>query len=115
MSKSAPKLLLDEDVQILVATLIRADGFTVETVTGLNRKGYEDSDQLEFARQNGYAILTFNRTDFEELAVEYFEKGRSHYGIIISVQRSAKEVTSRLLGLLEKFTQEEMIDQVYYI
>ncbi len=115
MSKSAPKLLLDEDVQILVATLLRADGFTVETVTGLNRKGYEDSEQLEFARQKGYAILTFNRTDFEELAVEYFEQGRSHYGIIISVQRSPKDVTSKLLDLLEKFTQEEMIDQIYYI
>lgn len=40
-------------MQILVATLLRADGFTVETVTGLNRKGYEDSEQLEFARQKG--------------------------------------------------------------
>ena len=68
MSDIFVKVYLDEDVSILIAELIRAKDFKSFTVSEAGRRGKSDAEQLKYATQNGYAILTHNRIDFEELA-----------------------------------------------
>ncbi len=77
---------LDEDVNVLIAELVRPQNFRVLTVTEAKRKGKSDAEQLEFATENGYAILTHNRRDYEELAQEYFINNQTHGGIVIAVR-----------------------------
>jgi hypothetical protein len=108
-------LYQDEDVHVLVAELIRARDFSALTTQEAGQLGQDDSSQLQHAIQNGRAILTHNRNDFERLARSYAETGQSHFGIIIAVRRSPYELAQRLLRLLNTHTADEMQNQVIYI
>ena len=109
------QLYLDEDVDVLVAELIRARGLHVLTTQEAGRAGQDDESQLDYAAQQGRSILTHNRADFEELNRHYVPAGRRHAGIIIAVQRPPYEITLRLLRLLNALTAAEMENQIVYI
>lgn len=79
MSSIFAKVFLDEDVDIIVADIIRSHGFEALTTQEAGRKGSSDADQLDFACEKSYVILTHNRVDFERLALNYFSSN-SHHG-----------------------------------
>lgn len=109
------KVYLDEDVHILVAEFVRLGTFTALTVSEARRKGVSDAEQLNFAAKEGYAILTHNRTDYEDLAKDYFVNNRQHFGVIIAVRRPPRDIAERLLNTINNFTADEMKNQVIYI
>ena len=109
------KVYLDEDVNVLIAKIIRAQDFKSVAVSEVGRRGKSDAEQLNYAVQNGYAILTHNRIDFEKLAQEYYVSSKSHNGIIIALRRPVHEVAERLLNALNDFTADEMVNQIIYI
>jgi len=109
------KLYLDEDVDVLVAELIRSQGFHAITTSEVRRKGEDEPQQLEYAVSRQCAIVTHNRVDFEMLAQQYFADGLTHYGIVIAVQRLPHKITELLLNILNDFTADEMINQIIYI
>ena len=115
MSEIFSKIYLDEDVNVLIAKYVRLQNFNALTVTEAGKRGESDAEQLRFAADNGYAILTHNRVDFEKLARAYFEKAQSHGGIVIAVRRPANEVAAKLLNVLNAFTADEMANQIIYI
>lgn len=106
---------LDEDVDVLVASLLRSRGFEATTAQEARQLGKTDAEQLKYAVSQRAAILTHNRVDFERLAQEYFEQGRSHYGVIIAVRNPYSEIVQRLLSILNTTTVDEMENQVLYI
>ncbi len=61
MSELFIKIYLDEDVNVLLAKLVRLQNFKTLTVSEAGRKGKTDAEQLEYAARNGYTILTHNR------------------------------------------------------
>ena len=69
---------LDEDVDVLVANLLSSRGFKATTAQQAGQLGRTDAEQLEYATSLKAAILTHNRTDFEDLAREYFDRGKWH-------------------------------------
>ncbi len=77
--------------------------------------GKNDAEQLEFAVGEKRVLLTHNRVDFENLAEEYFEQGKTHYGIILAIRRFPNETAQRLLEILNYTTADEMINQIRYI
>jgi hypothetical protein len=77
--------------------------------------GTSDAEQFTFAAQQGLVFVTHNRTDFERLAVQYFENDRAHGGIICAVRRPPGECARRLLSLLNDRTAEEFENQLLYI
>ena len=109
------RLYLDEDIDVLIADLIRPHGFEIVTTMEVARKSKSDPEQLEYATTEKFTIVTHNRSDFEQLAQKYFDSGQTHYGIIISVQRISSEIVRRLLKILNTFTADEAKNQVYYI
>lgn len=115
MSAIFIRIYLDEDVDILVASLLRSRGFEATTAQAENQLGRDDLAQLEYATQQGAAILTHNRIDFEVLAQTYFEQGKTHCGIIIAVRKPFQEIVRRLLLILDSTTADEMQNQVRYI
>ena len=115
MSRLFVELYLDEDVGVLLAELLRARGFSVQTTQEAGRKGTRDEDQLAYAVGQRRTLLTHNRDDFARLSEEYFNGGRKHYGIIIAVRRPPNEIARRLLIILNQATADEMEDQVIYI
>jgi hypothetical protein len=109
------ELYLDEDVDVLLADLVRARGFSVTTTVEAGQLGKTDAEQLAYAVSQELALLTHNRVHFEILAQEYSAEGRTHFGIILASRHSPYEILRRLLLLLDQVTADEMQDQVRYI
>lgn len=109
------ELYTDEDVDVLVAELLRARGFVVQTTRDAGNLGQDDQSQFEYAVRNEYAMFTHNRADFEALATEYFTAGKEHFGTIIAVRHPPHEVVRRLLIILNQTTADEMMNQLIYI
>ena len=109
------ELYLDEDVSVLVAELLRGRGFAARTTRDEHRLGSTDAMQLAHAVSCGMALLTHNRADFEALARDYTESGRTHYGIILAGRYPPYELAHRLLRILNQVTADELKGQVRYI
>lgn len=108
-------LYLDEDVDVLLAELIRARGFDAMTTQEAGNIENSDAQQFAFAVSRQRAILTHNRVDFEELAQEYFTQEKTHFGIIIAVRRPVYELARRTLIILNAVTADEVVNQIRYI
>ena len=116
MSRLFITTCLDEDVDVLLAILLRSQGWTAVTVQEEGRNGMSDEEQLEFASQKQLTLITHNRGDFEKLAAKWASVGRIHAGIIIAVRRrSTYDLARRLITLLNVTTFDEMENQVFYI
>jgi len=109
------ELYLDEDVDVLVADLVRARGFQATTTQDAGQVGKNDAEQLVYAVSQQRTLLTHNRADFEALAQQYLTAGQTHYGIIIAVRRPPYEIARWLLTVLNHVTADEMQDQLRYI
>jgi len=115
LSKLFIELYLDEDVNVLVADLIRARGFVATTTRDAGNLHKNDDEQLVYAVDNQLTYFTHNRSDFETRALEYFASGKTHYGIIIAVRRPPQDIVRRLLVILNNVTADEMVNQIRYI
>ena len=108
-------LYLDEDVNVLIAELLRARGFDAITARDAAQLHATDTEQFAYAVSQARTLITHNRTDFEELVQTYFDSGQTHYDVIFAVRRSPQEIAQRLLVILNKVTADEMQNQVRYI
>ena len=109
------ELYLDEDVDVLITDLLKAYGFSALTTRDADQIQNSDADQLAYAAMQQKALLTHNRVHFEVLAKSYFEKNKTHWGIIIAVRRSSYEIVQRLLSILNQVTADDMKNQIRYI
>ena len=115
MSRLFVSLYLDEDVSVLVGTLLRSRGYDVLTTQAAGNVARSDPEQLAFAASRKMAIVTHNRNDYLKLSKEYLANGRTHSGTIIAVRRSPYEIARRLLSLLDTMTADEMDNQLLYV
>ncbi len=115
MNRLFISLYLDEDVDILVADLLRARGFSAQTTREAGNLHATDAEQLAFAATNQLTLLTHNRADFEALHAQFHTANRNHAGIIIATRRLPYEVVRRLLLILDQVTADEMDGQLRYI
>ena len=113
-SKS-PKLLLDEQIWVYLATLLREEGFDVYHVTEVGLKKTPDPEILEEATEKHRAVVTFNVKDFAPLLEEYFKDGKEHYGIVASDQIPQGELKKRVTNLLNSITAEELKNTIRYL
>ena len=114
MSRLFIELYLDEDVDVLLAALVRARGFSARTTVEAGRRGTGDEQQLEYAAAENLTLLTHKRADFEALARRWLSTGRTHAGILIAVRRPVHDIARRLLVILNDVTAEEMQNQIRY-
>lgn len=78
------KLLLDEQISGRVAERLRGRDHDVTAATDdPSLRGLTDPDLFEVAQQQGRALVTYNRVDFEPIVREYAEKNREHSGLVI--------------------------------
>lgn len=78
------KLLLDEQISSKVAKRLRDRGHDVGAATDdPSLRGLNDPDLFEVAQEQGRAMVTYNRVDFEPIVREYAETNREHHGLVI--------------------------------
>ncbi|MBE9117440.1 DUF5615 family PIN-like protein [Lusitaniella coriacea LEGE 07157] len=105
----------DEDISVLVATLLRAKGFNATTTREQRMLGQSDRAQLVYAISVERCILTHNRRDFERLHLEYTTKEQHHWGIVIVPHKNPQEIARRVAILLDTLTADEIANQLLYV
>lgn len=101
------KLLLDEQISGKVAERLRDRGHDVTAATDdPSLRGLSDPDLFEVAQQQGRALVTYNRADFEPITREYAQTNREHHGLVIVhptrfPSREFAPLAKALEGLLE--------------
>ncbi len=99
----AIKLYLDEDVDPLLAKVLRDRGYDVTTTQDANMSSSSDDAQLKFAISQGRTFFTHNVKHFPKIAGNYVASGKSHFGIIVSDQLPFKELLKRMLRVLNRY------------
>jgi predicted nuclease of predicted toxin-antitoxin system len=107
-------LLLDEDVRVLLADILRQRGYDAVHVLEVGRGGKSDPEQLAYAVSQGRAILTHNIRDYLVLDQMYWAQGKEHFGVIVSDQVSLRELLHRILRCLSQHT-EEMRNRIIWL
>lgn len=101
------KLLLDEQISGKVAERLRGRGHDVLAATddpGL--RGLSDPDLFEVAQQQGRALATYNRSDFEPIVRTFAAANREHHGlVIIHPLRFPSWEFARLAAAIEGFLE----------
>jgi predicted nuclease of predicted toxin-antitoxin system len=110
-----PKLLLDEQIWVYLATLLREQGFDVYHVTEVGLDHTPDPVIFEEAVKKHQAVVTFNIKDFIPLAHEYLAEGKEHYGIVVSNEIPQGELKKRVTKLLESVSAEELKNMVRFL
>ncbi len=108
-------LFTDEDVSDRLVVQLRERGFEAASAAEWGTLGLTDEEQLAYASERGFALLTFNRDDFVGLARRWYSEGREHAGIVISEQfgrRHLGELLRRVLRLIDAVPVDEMRNTV---
>ncbi len=108
------RVYLDEDVSVLLATLLRARNINVLTARDADMLGASDDAHLKFASRANRILLTHNRIDFELLFSRYVEQSISQAGIIVLSRKRDVYLTShRLIKFLASHPTAE--NQLWYL
>ncbi|MGH2472507.1 MAG: DUF5615 family PIN-like protein [Candidatus Limnocylindria bacterium] len=82
------KLLLDEQQSRRVAEILRREGYDVVALNERPRQQpLSDPDVLEAAFVERRAVVSENARDFTVLHRHWIERGRAHYGIVLTSSR----------------------------
>jgi hypothetical protein len=109
------RIYLDEDVHAFIAHALRLRDWEALTTIEADRQGATDIDQIRFATENGYAIVSYNVSDFPRLHAEIIGGGDHHAGIIVATQEDPRANTRALLSLVSSFSADDFVDQLIYL
>lgn len=104
---------MDEDfVQAL-----RSRNVDVLTAADTGMLHRSDEEQIDWARQNGRVIFSFNTRDFYRLHTTILEQGLSHAGIILAPQQryGVGELMRGVLKLINTKSSLEIQGQLEFI
>jgi predicted nuclease of predicted toxin-antitoxin system len=109
------KVYLDENVDIRLAARLRHRVFCATTAHAVGLLRANDPTQLLYAASHGYCLITHNRRDFELLHQHFLMSNQMHSGIIIASSRDIYALTDRLIFILNRFTADEVENQLLYV
>jgi hypothetical protein len=112
---TAIKIYLDEDVHTFIAHALRLRGWDVLTTQEAQQREANDLEQIAFATEQGYAILSYNVRDFPRLHYELVASGTTHGGIIVATQDDPRRNLCALFNLLNTLSAEAMRGQLVYL
>jgi hypothetical protein len=109
------KIYLDEDVHDFIADALRLRGWDALTTVEAGNRSKSDPDQIHFATEQGFAIVTYNVQDYPRLHYELINAGSTHAGIIVAPQQDPRRNIRALFNLLSSVPVEKMKDQLVYL
>jgi uncharacterized protein with PIN domain len=78
----------------------------VLSVHEIDRRGYQDEDQLRFSTSEQRILITRNRDDFLRLSLSFFQTGELHAGILIVPRSLPNHLPERIAHALRRWQQE---------
>lgn len=83
--------------------------------TAAGHLGWTDEAQLEFAAQDTRVLITHNRTDFEQLAIQWWNQQKDHSGIVLAIRRAnSYDLLRHVLSVLGMYDQGGWRNVVMY-
>ena len=108
-------LYLDEDVDPLLAQVLKDRGIDCISAKEALNLGRSDREQLAFATNQERAILTLNVKDYVWLAREFAAAESHHAGIIVSDHLPFRELLRRVLVLLQRHARTDLTDTLLWL
>jgi len=104
---------MDEDF----VKALKARNVDVLTVADAGMLHRSDEEQLDWAKQNGRVIFSFNTRDFYQLHTTLVGKGLSHAGIILAPQQryGIGDLMRGVLRLINTKSSAEMQGQLEFL
>ncbi len=110
------KLHFDEDADVRLAKALRRRGYDVTTTPEVDLISASDEEQLAYAASHGRALVTCNVEHFPDICKEWFEQGREHWGIIVTVrQRPVGELLARMEKILNRYDADEWRNRILFV
>lgn len=75
-------ILTDENIGKNIVEQLRAKGVQVDRVEDVLGKGTLDPTILEYAHENGYALLTYDESILQHIT-DRFAENKNHHGVFI--------------------------------
>ncbi len=99
------RFLLDEDLNPSVAEIARGLGLDVVSVHEIDRRGFQDEDQLRFSASERRIFVTRNRDDFLGLNLTFFQTGEPHAGLLIVTRSLPNDQPERIAHALMRWQE----------
>ncbi|HID52723.1 MAG TPA: hypothetical protein EYP41_11900 [Anaerolineae bacterium] len=115
MNSGSVKFLLDEHIWEGLAEALRKRGYDVVHINHTEFRGIDDEPLLEMAAAEGRAVLTNNHRDFAPLVRFWYEDGRKHAGVILSVQLRPGILFRQVESLLESLSADELMNSIRWL
>jgi predicted nuclease of predicted toxin-antitoxin system len=115
VNRRAPKLLLDEHIWAGLAPALCEQGYDAVHLNQTRCPGLDDDALLAVATSQFRALLTNDHRDFVPLARAWFEAGRAHAGIVLSVQLPPGELLRQTNNLLRLLSADELAGTVRWL
>jgi predicted nuclease of predicted toxin-antitoxin system len=109
------KLLLDEHIWVGLREALAQRGYDVIHLNDTGQRGIDDEPLLAFATAQDRAVLTYNVRHFVPLVSLWYEAGREHAGVILSVQLSRGELLRQIERLLATLSAAALKNTVRWL
>jgi len=108
-------LYLDEDVDTDLVAPLRQRGYEVYCVRDVGTRQRDDPEQIVFAAERGWAIVTHNVEHFQNWHNQWMAEGKEHAGIIVSKRMEIGRMLRALPNLLDRVSAGEILNQLLYL
>lgn len=99
------RFLLDEDLNPAVAEIARGLGLDAISVHEIDRRGFQDDEQLRFSTSEQRIFITRNRDDFLQLNLSFFQTGEPHCGVLIVPRSLPNHRPERIAHSLKRWQE----------
>ncbi len=91
-----PRLYLNENVPIRLVHLLSVDGIEAFHTVDVGNRGVSDQDQLEYAAELGFILVSHNRKHFRQLHARWLQEKRFHSGILVMDHEAPEYMAQRI-------------------
>lgn len=109
------KLYLDENIPVILCTVLSAHGVDCLTTQQAGNLGLTDDTQLVYATREHRVLVTFNCKDFFPLAQRWQEDDRAHAGLILSKELPVPELLRRFRRFLHQHQHDDLTNLVLWL
>jgi Domain of unknown function (DUF5615) len=115
MRGTPSKLLLDEHIWYGLTEALTQRGYDVVHVNDTAQRGIDDEPLLVFATVQDRAVLTYNARHFVPLVRLWYEAGREHAEVILSIQLPPHELLRQVERLLVTLSADALRNTVRWL
>jgi hypothetical protein len=110
-----PTLYLDHDVHLYFVAALKRHGYEAYSTQEFGNQRMSDEEQLTFAANRGWSLLSYNIGDFSNLNQRWIAQGKEHAGILLASQFNPARTFRRLLNLLFLAARSDLHNRTLFL